>query len=446
MGRHPDVLAGVEVNGGDAGIGRLGEGQPVWAGDPVHAVTAPVAELRPGLGGLQPHHHRARHRRHIKDVRVRVEPGAAPVGAAAPAGQLNRALERRWRVERPLVVLRRDALCLGLEFGREVDEGGVGKALLVERRRLGGEGLRGRCAFARHGAWRHGPLDDRPHRLAGVAVEDIHEALLRHLRDGLDGFAVHHDVHQVGRRRQVVIPQAVMHHLEVPDALAGGAVHAHEALREQVVAQAMAAVPIVGGRAHRQVNVAGRGIDAHGRPYVGVAAHPPGIALPRLDPHFPRLRNGVEAPALAAVPHVVATHVARRHLPRGGAVKDGRSHHRHIADDGRRADHRVMLGIDLASQALGEIHSAGLAKRRVWLAGAGIERPELGVVGGDEHPRRLAIRPIRHAAVVEAQVGGPPGEPRAGVEAPLLLARGAVQGHHEAERGVDVERAVDGER
>ena len=66
-------------------------------------------------------------------------------------------------------------------------------------------------------------LLDRPDGLTGDAVEDIEPALLRRLRDGLDRASVDGDVGEDRRARDVEVPDAVMHELIVPFALAGHA-------------------------------------------------------------------------------------------------------------------------------------------------------------------------------------------------------------------------------
>ena len=62
------------------------------------------------------------------------------------------------------------------------------RALPIERRRLGREGLSGRGAFARRIGRGNRPLFDRPHRLSGRAIEDERERLFRQLHDRA-GFA-----------------------------------------------------------------------------------------------------------------------------------------------------------------------------------------------------------------------------------------------------------------
>jgi hypothetical protein len=73
---------------------------------------------------------------------------------------------------------------------------------------------------------------------------------------GLDDLAVLVDVGEHRGRRHVVIPDPVVDELEVPLALAGLQVDAHQALAEQVVAGAMAAVEVRGRCLDRQVHEA----------------------------------------------------------------------------------------------------------------------------------------------------------------------------------------------
>ena len=80
--------------------------------------------------------------------------------------------------------------------------------------------LRLRRLLARHVALQHRRLDDRPDRLARRAIERVDPALLRRLRDRLPPLPVHRDVHEVRRHRRVVVPDVVMHHLEMPLPLA----------------------------------------------------------------------------------------------------------------------------------------------------------------------------------------------------------------------------------
>ena len=102
-----------------------------------------------------------------------------------------------------------------------------------------GNGCVGGVPLAGYVALRHGPLLDGPDRLAGDAVEDVGEGLLARLRDRLDLAAVDRDVEQVAGGGEVVVPEAVVHGLEVPDALPGLGVDRDDALGEEVVARRM---------------------------------------------------------------------------------------------------------------------------------------------------------------------------------------------------------------
>src|SRR5262249_56593836 len=62
---------------------------------------------------------------------------------------------------------------------------------------------------------------DRPHRFAGLTIEDVDEALLARLRDRLDLLSVDRDVGEDRRARNVVVPDRMVHELVVPDAFAG---------------------------------------------------------------------------------------------------------------------------------------------------------------------------------------------------------------------------------
>ena len=73
-----------------------------------------------------------------------------------------------------------------------------------------------RCAFAGHARRRHRLFLDRPHRLAGDAIEHVDERLLGHLRHRLDRLSADGDVDQGWRRRRCRNPT-------IRDARAGSA-------------------------------------------------------------------------------------------------------------------------------------------------------------------------------------------------------------------------------
>ena len=234
-----------------------------------------------------------------------------------------------------------------------------------------------------------------------------------------------------------------MDELEVPDLLAGRRVEADQALGVEVVAEAVAAVPVVRRRADRQVDVAEFRVAAHHGPDVRVAAVRPGPVFPGLDPRLVSLRNRVEDPLLLARTDIESADVPRRHLLAGRAVEDRGTDDDRVADDHRRRDDRVDPALDGPPEPLRQVDLAALAEVAHRLAGVGVDRPEPGLVRRHQDPGLLAVRPVADAAVVVAQVRRPAGAPVLRVEHPLLLAGLPVDRGHLSERGRGVERAAD---
>ena len=166
------------------------EPEPPDVRGPVTALPSTYAMSDcPGSGAMRPLLTTEPARRDVEDAGLRIERAAGPVRAAVLARQpqgaerpVDLAHDGR-RVERSEFVLRRDLERLLAQLRREVDEVVGRHALPVERRRLGRERLRRRVPLARHVALRHRPLLDRPHRLAGHAIEHVEERLLGRLRD-----------------------------------------------------------------------------------------------------------------------------------------------------------------------------------------------------------------------------------------------------------------------
>src|SRR6185436_3587363 len=116
-----------------------------------------------------------------------------------------------------------------LDLRRERNHVGIDETLMIESRGPGGERLRRRRLFTGDRRLRDRSLLDRPYRLAGPAIEYVDEPLLADLHHGIDPPSIHRDRAQRRRRREVVVPQTVVHRLEMPDALAGRGVKADEA-------------------------------------------------------------------------------------------------------------------------------------------------------------------------------------------------------------------------
>ena len=248
------------------------------------------------------------------------KPAPLPARPAGGAGAEDGALLRsgtgveqdRRREHRPPDVLVEDLDRLGAELWREVDEVLHPYSLQLERRRLRGERLGRRKLLARHVRLRHGPLLDRPYRLARRAVENVGEGLLARLGHRLDCPPVDGDVDQHGRRREVVVPDAVVDGLEVPHPLAGPRIDADEALGEEVVAGPVPAVVVVG----RRRRAAGRTRPSSSSPvgcahmlvlplYLPRHAVVHRVGAPGLDAELVLERDGVERPEVLARAHVV---------------------------------------------------------------------------------------------------------------------------------------------
>ena len=136
---------------------------------------------------------------------------------------------------------------------------------------LGRERLGRPALFARHRGLRDRTLLDGPDRLTRVAIEYIEPAGLAGHRDDVTTPALVADRRELRRRVRVHVPQIVMHHLEVPAALAGAHIQRDDRSAEQVRPDTVRAVEIVGGRSQRDVGDAARGIDRHLAPVVDAA-------------------------------------------------------------------------------------------------------------------------------------------------------------------------------
>ena len=201
----------------------------------------------------------------------------------------------------------------------------------------------------------------------------------------------------------------------MPSPLTRLAVERHQGLGEQVVAQPVAAVPVVGRRAEGQVDETEFLVCRHQRPDVRVAGVLPGLVLPGLMPVLPRLRNRVEGPAQFAGHRVETAHISGRRVGVIRRVRDRGAHdHRVATDHDRRAD-RVGPSPDLAPQALRQIDRATVAEAADRFTGERIDGQETGVAGAVEETRRHSLRavgggpagPVARAPVHEAEVRGP---------------------------------------
>ena len=181
----------------------------------------------------------------------------------------------------------------------------------------------------------------------GLAVEDVGEALLGDRGHGGDLAPADRDVDEVRRVGVVVVPDVVVDHLEVPDALARLHVERDEARPVEVRPVAVAAVVVVGRRVGGDEDEAALRVGGERRPGRDVPRVRPGVALPGVVAELARLGQDVEAPEHASRLGVVAADVpgdvllALRVVPAVVRVAD---HDHAVHDDRGRGGGDVARG------------------------------------------------------------------------------------------------------
>src|SRR5690606_12232002 len=209
-------------------------------------------------------------------------------------------------------------------------------------------------------ARRHGPLLYRPQRLARHAIEDEQEAVLRRLRDDVDAPAFVRNGQELRRGREVVVPEIVMHGLEVPEPLARAHVERDETVAEQIRADAIRAVIVVGRRAERDIDDAALDVERHLAPRVDAADVEPGVLRPRVVAELAGLRTSVESPDELARHDVVRADVTRR---REEPLARRRAEHDQVLEHApRRLRLHAANGPGIAAEPDAEIHGAAVAE------------------------------------------------------------------------------------
>src|SRR5437016_10995814 len=87
-----------------------------------------------------------------------------------------------------------------------------------------------------------------------------------------------------------------MHHLEMPQALAGAGIERQQTVAEEIGAAAVGAVKVVLRARRGGVNDTALFVDREFAPDIRSADALPGILRPRIIPEFAGARNGVEGP------------------------------------------------------------------------------------------------------------------------------------------------------
>ena len=239
--------------------------------------------------------------------------------------------------------------------------------------RLGGSvgnGCVARRSFTVDVARRDLAFLDRKERLARQPIEQEEMARLR--PDG-DGGPVLPRKEQ-RRRRDVVVPEVVVHGLEVPHDLAGGGAQDDDrvvvAAFRRLQRRSQPAEVIRAGAARRQQHQPVLVVDDDARPGVGGAGRR--IVGKRMERPAQRSRSRVEG-----------ADFARRH-PGAAVVGDERADDDEIAiDGGRRADAVLAVVLGRPPQALPQIDLAVLSESLTACAIAALEADEPGVDGAD---------------------------------------------------------------
>ncbi len=373
---------------------------------------------------------------------------AAPVRAADVRRNRKRALQARRR-EDPLVPQPgHHLLARRLAFRCDAEGLICREAVRAQRRCHRREGLCWRGLFARDRARGNLSLFHRKNRSAGLAIEHEEHPCLRRLRDGGKRLAVARYGDERWRRGVVVVPQVVMHGLEVPHDAPGRRAKRDDGVRVAVVAGTKRAVIIrCGARRRHEDQVAGR-IGRHDRPCVRCARACGASVAPGRERRVIRiLWNRVPGPAQRACPRVERAHFAARGSgPR--VVGDGGARDDQVADDERRRRHlirRRKRGRD--SQAFPQSDRAFDTERHAGVAGCAVERGQPRIDCRHVDPpaawrARLQRRvdPRRDAAVGKIAEPSSWIDPR--VVAPDLATGCRLQCHDLSERCADVHHVV----
>src|SRR5262245_3420350 len=88
----------------------------------------------------------------------------------------------------------------------------------------------------------------------------------------------------------------MVHVLKVPLALTRFEIDADQRISEQIVPWPMAAVDVLGGIFHRQIDESEVLVDRDLRPYAGIAVDGPRLVFPRVISELAGPRNRVERP------------------------------------------------------------------------------------------------------------------------------------------------------
>ena len=150
-----------------------------------------------------------------------------------------------------------------------------------------------------------------PYRYPGGTIKDVGKSLFSYLGNGLDLSPVYGNVDQVGCRGCVIVPDAMMNHLEVPDSLPCACVQGNQALGEEIVPGSVTTEKIISRCFHRQIDEPEFQIGTQLRPCTTITCISPGLFLPGFHTKLTLLGNAVEGPFQFACRNVITPYPGR---------------------------------------------------------------------------------------------------------------------------------------
>src|SRR6266478_2495582 len=132
------------------------------------------------------------------------------------------------------------------------------------------------------------------------------------LRNCVDLFSVVTDRDQLRSRGSVIVPQIVMHHLEMPETFPGARVKSQEAIGGKVRAGSIGAVIVISRRPGGEVGDAPLLVNGDLAPRVGSARVFPRILRPGFETEFIGMRNGVESPDHSSADYIIGPDIPGR--------------------------------------------------------------------------------------------------------------------------------------
>src|SRR5437667_3479004 len=147
----------------------------------------------------------------------------------------------------------------------------------------------------------------------------------------------------------------------MPDSFACLSIQSNQAICEEIVADAVAAVEIKCGGARWDIDNSALGIERHPGPIVRCATGLPGVFGPSAIPKLPGMRNGVKRPAQLARANVEGTDVARGSGESFGIA--AADNHQIFVNDRWAGEHNGLGGGRFTTKVFAEVNAPFLCER-----------------------------------------------------------------------------------